>query len=193
MAILEDESVQLIGHDLKRALITLAQHGLPMPRPAIDTMLASYVLHPTRTSHSLEGLALDLLRIQVTKLADILPEKKATFDTVPVEEAGRFAAERADVTLQLSLRFAAELAAQAGLQSLFDTIEMPLSRVLARMERYGVRIDTSYLAELSAQFAIRIDELQQQIFEAAGTTFNINSPKQLGEVLFDNLGLPAAG
>ena len=192
-SILADESVQVIGHDLKRALITLAQQGLPMPRPALDTMLASYVLHPTRTSHSLEDLALDLLRVQATKLADILPEKKATFDTVPVEEAGRYAAERADVALQLSLTFAAELAAQPGLQDLFDTIEMPLSRVLARMERYGVRINTSYLTELSAQFAIRIDELQQQIFEAAGTTFNINSPKQLGEVLFDNLGLPAGG
>jgi len=191
--ILADESVQLIGHDLKRALITFAHHGLPMPQPAVDTMLASYVLHPTRTSHSLEGLALDLLRIQTTKLADVLPEKKANFDMVPVEEAGQFAAEQADVTLQLSLAFAAELAAHPGLQNLFTTIEMPLCRVLARMERYGVRIDTCYLAELSAQFAIRIDDLQHQIFEAAGSTFNINSPKQLGEVLFDNLGLPSAG
>ncbi len=191
--ILADESVQLIGHDLKRALISFAHQGLPMPQPATDTMLASYVLHPTRTSHSLEGLALDLLRIQATKLADILPEKKATFDMVPVEEAGQFAAERADITLQLALAFAAELAAQSGLQNLFETIEMPLCRVLARMERYGVRINTSYLTELSAQFATRIDDLQHRIFEAAGTTFNINSPKQLGEVLFDNLGLPAAG
>jgi len=191
--VLTDDSVKLIGHDLKRALITFAQQGMPMPRPAIDTMLASYVLHPTRTSHSLEGLALDLLRVQATKLADVLPEKKATFDMVPVEEAAQFAAERADVTLQLSLAFAAELAAQDGLQNLFDTIEMPLCRVLARMERYGVRIDTSHLAELSTQFATRIEELQNQIFEAAGTTFNINSPKQLGEVLFDKLGLPAAG
>lgn len=191
--ILTDGSVQLIGHDLKRVMITFAHHGMPMPQPAIDTMLASYVLHPTRTSHSLEGLALDLLRIQTTKLADVLPEKKATFDMVPVEQAVQFAGERADVTLQLSLALAAELAAQPGLQNLFDTIEMPLCRVLARMENYGVRVDTSYLAELSAEFAIRIDDLQTRIFEAAGMTFNINSPKQLGEVLFDNLGLPAAG
>ncbi len=192
-SVLTDGSVQLIGHDMKRALITFAHHGLPMPRPTLDTMLASYVLHPTRTSHSIEELALDLLRTQATKRADILPDKKSTFDMVPIEEAAQFAGERADVTLQLALAFTADLAAQPGLATLFETIEMPLCRVLARMESSGVRINTSYLAELSASFATRIDDLQRQIFDAAGTTFNINSPKQLGEVLFDTLGLPSAG
>jgi DNA polymerase-1 len=191
--ILTDPSVEIIGHDLKRACITLAHWGGDMPAPGFDTMLASYVLHPTRQTHTLEGLALDVLRVETTKLADILPDKKASFEAVPVEEATGFAAQRADLALQLALAFGAELEAQPGLRQLFDGIEMPLSRVLARMELLGVRIDSSYLAELSATFATRIDELQQQIFEAAGLTFNINSPKQLGEVLFDTLGLPSAG
>ncbi len=191
--VLADDSVRLIGHDLKRAIITLAHQGLTMPQPGLDTMLASYVLHPTRQSHTLEGLALDILRLELTKLADILPDKKATFDMVPVEEATQFAAARVDVALQLALAFTAELETQKGLLELFDSIEMPLSRVLARMELLGVRIDSSYLTELAGLFTTRIDELQGQIFEAAGSTFNINSPKQLGEVLFDNLGLPAGG
>ncbi|NKB87319.1 MAG: DNA polymerase I [Acidobacteria bacterium] len=191
--VLADPEVKLIGHDLKRTLITLAHHGVPMPKPALDTMLASYVLHPTRQSHDLEALALDILRLDPTKLADVLPDKKATFDTVPIPEATGYAAERADVALRIAAAFEVELESQAGLHELFETIEMPLARVLARMEWYGVRIDSSYLSELSAEFTKRIDELQASIYEAAGMSFNINSPKQLGEVLFDRLELPAGG
>jgi DNA polymerase-1 len=191
--VLDDPAVTVIGHDVKRTLITLSRHGLDAVTPDLDTMLASYVLDATRQSHALHELALDVLRLQLTPLADVLPDKKATFDLVPIEEAGAYAAEQADVVLQLALAFEAELAAQPGLRQLFDTIELPLAQVLAGMELRGVRIDSSYLTELATAFAKTIDELQTKIHEEAGTSFNINSPKQLAEVLFDRLELPAGG
>ncbi len=191
--LLVDDNVYIVGHDLKRDLITLARHGVEGLEPQLDTMLASYVLHPTRQSHRLGALASDLLHARAIELKEILPDRKATFDTVPIVEATRYAAERADLALRLAVNFDSELQAQPGLAALLADLEMPLMRVLAAMEQRGVRIDAGYLAEMSAQFAERIDALQAEIYEIAGGPFNLNSPKQLAEVLFDRLELPAGG
>ncbi len=181
----------LIGHDLKRVLILLQRHGIDGIEPALDTMLGSYVLHPTRQSHALDALALDVLHLRLTVAKDVLPGKKSGFETVPPPEAARYAAGRADAVLALSPTLQAELAAQPQLADLLANIEMPLMGVLAAMERRGVRIDVSWLNQLAERFGAEIDALTAQIFETAGGRFNLNSPKQLGEILFDKLELPA--
>ena len=191
--LLGDADVDIVGHDLKRDLITLARHDAVRIDPKLDVMLASYVLHPTRQSHGLAALANDLLHVRTTELKEILPDRKATFDAVPIAEATRYAAERADLTLRLAAAFDSELEAQPDLRALLADLEMPLMQVLAAMELRGVRIDAGYLAEMSSQFAKRIESLQSGIYELAGESFNLNSPKQLAEVLFDRLGLPAGG
>ncbi len=191
--LLGDGDGDLVGYDLKRDLITLARHHVVGVEPRLDIMLASYVLHPTRQSHGLSALASDLLHVRMTELKEILPDRKATFDAIPIAEATRYAAERADLTLRLAIAFDTELEAQPGLAALLADLEMPLMQVLAAMELRGIRIDTGYLAEMSSQFAERIETLQAEIYEIAGEPFNLNSPKQLAEVLFDRLGLPAGG
>jgi DNA polymerase-1 len=191
--LLTDPATELVGHDLKPTLSVLARHGVDGVRPALDTMIGSYVLHPTRPSHSLDGLALELLHVRAVTLADILPDKKAPIDEVPADELARWAGERADLALQIADSLAADLAAQSGLGKLLVDIEMPLMSVLARMERRGVRIDSDYLHELSTEFATELARLEGEIFAIAGGPFNINSPKQLGEVLFDKLELPVGG
>ncbi len=192
-ALFDDPAVQLTGHDLKPALIMLARAGFEEVNPWLDVMLGSYVVHPTRQSHALPGLALDFLNIKAIELKDVLPDRKASFDSVPVAEATRYAGERADIALRLAAALEPQLRAQPDLGELLASIEMPLMRVLARMERRGVRIDASYLSELSTGFARQIDALQETIFEAAGGPFNLNSPKQLAEVLFDKLQLSPGG
>jgi DNA polymerase-1 len=191
--LLGDAEVDIVGHDLKRDLITLERHDVVGVEPQLDIMLASYVLHPTRQSHDLAPLANELLHVRLTELKEILPDRKATFDAVPIAEATRYAAERADLTLRLAKAFDSALEAQPGLGALLADLEMPLMRVLVAMELRGVRIDTGYLAEMSSQFAKRIESLQAGIYEIAGESFNLNSPKQLAEVLFDRLELPAGG
>ncbi|MFW6198916.1 MAG: DNA polymerase I, partial [Acidobacteriota bacterium] len=188
-----EEGIELTGHDLKHALVILGRHGVDDVRPDFDTMLASYVLHPTRQSHDLDRLAVDFLGTRLTDLADILPDRKATFAEVPDAEARRYACERAAVAVGLHDVFDPELESQPDLASLFRTIEMPLLSVLAAMERRGVRIDVDYLREMSEELGGELDEISAAIYEEAGGPFNLNSPKQLAEVLFDELELPVGG
>lgn len=188
-----DGQVELLGHDLKRALVLLRRHGIEAVVPRLDTMLASYVLHPTRASHHLEALALDFLHLGLPEASQVLPDKKSGFDVVPVPEATRFATTRADAVLALAHEFEPQLAAQPQLAALLADIEMPLLVVLATMEYRGVRLDAGYLQQLGRTFGEQIETLQAQVFEEAGGPFNLNSPKQLGEILFDRLELPAGG
>ena len=143
--------------------------------------------------HSLSALASDLLHVSTTELKEILPDRKATFEAVPIPEATRYVAERADLIFRLASALDSEFEAQPGLAALLADVEMPLMRVLAAMELRGVRIDARYLAKISSQFATRIESLQTGIYRIAGEPFNLNSPKQLAEVLFDRLELPAGG
>ena len=192
-ALLAEGTVALLGHDLKSTLLLLGRFGLDEVRPELDVMLASYVLHPTRQSHALEPLAHDLLGLRLPSVKDLLPDRHSSLAAVPAAEVARFAGQRADALFRLAEALTAELAAQPELDRLLRTLEMPLMLVLADMERRGVRIDVAYLRELAGRFAGEIAALQQEIYELAGGEFNINSPKQLGEVLFDRLQLPAGG
>jgi len=190
--VLTDPSIKLIGQNFKYDLIVLKRNGIDGIEPWFDTMIASYLLHPTRTGHGLDGLAIDYLGVKMTPFKDIIPSKKATFDEVPIDAATIYAAEDTDVTLRLSEIFEPELGA-AKLEQLYREVELPLMHVLADMELTGVRIDSDYLAVMAADLQVKLDDLSEGIFAAAGEQFNINSPKQLGEVLFDRLGLPSAG
>ena len=190
--ILADASVKVIGQNLKYDLIVLKRHGISGIAPWFDTMIASYLLHPTRTGHGLDSLALDYLGVKMTPFKEIIPAKNATFDEVPVEVATTYAAEDTDTTLRLSEIFAPELEA-TKLSALYREVELPLMQVLADMELAGVRIDSNYLAKMGIELQKQLDGISAAIYEAAGGKFNINSPKQLGEVLFDQLGLPSGG
>ena len=190
--VLADASVKVIGQNLKYDLIVLKRHGISGIAPWFDTMIASYLLHPTRTGHGLDGLALDYLGVKMTPFKEIIPAKNATFDEVPVEVATTYAAEDTDTTLRLSELFAPELEA-TKLSALYREVELPLMQVLADMELAGVRIDSNYLAKMGVELQKQLDGISAAIYEAAGGKFNINSPKQLAEVLFDQLGLPSGG
>ena len=190
--VLTDPSMTLIGQNLKYDLIVLKRNGIDGIDPWFDTMIASYLLHPTRTGHSLDALAIDYLGVKMTPFKEIIPHRGATFDEVPVDAATIYAAEDTDVALRLSEIFEPELEA-TDLTELYREVEMPLMHVLADMELAGVRIDSSYLAKMSIELQEQLEELSDGIYAAAGEKFNINSPKQLAEVLFDRLGLPSAG
>ncbi len=190
--VLTDATIKLIGQNLKYDIIVLKRNGVDGIKPWFDTMIASYLLHPTRTGHGLDGLALDYLGVKMTPFKEIIPTKGATFDQVPVAEATTYAAEDTDVALRLSEIFEPELEA-TDLSELYRELELPLMKVLADMEIAGVRIDSDYLGRMGAKIQEQLDDLREEIYVAAGEEFNINSPKQLAEVLFDRLGLPAGG
>ncbi len=190
--VLTDASITLIGQNLKYDLIVLKRNGIDGIDPWFDTMIASYLLHPTRTGHGLDGLAIDYLGVKMTPFKEIIPRKGATFDEVPIDAATTYAAEDTDVALRLSEIFEPELEA-TDLAKLYRDVEMPLMHVLVDMELAGVRIDSDYLAKMSIELQESLDELSDGIYAAAGEEFNINSPKQLAEVLFDRLGLPSSG
>jgi DNA polymerase-1 len=159
---------------------------------AHDTMLQSYVLDSTATRHDMDSLAQKYLDYTTIKFADVAGSgrKQLTFDQIPLDQAGPYAAEDADVTLQLHRKLWPRLEAEPSLGTLYREIEMPLVPVLSRMERQGVRIDTGLLADQSRNLAARIHELEQQAYAVAQRPFNLGSPKQIGEIFFQELGLP---
>ena len=190
--ILEDPKIPKLGHDLKRATLVLRRHGIELAGLAEDTMLASYVLDATKSVHRLEDAALD--EVGYKALTDESVRGKGTkalpFGELPVDAAMPFAAERADLTLQVMERFDAALQ-RADLMGVYRELELPLIPVLADIERAGVRIDTSALATQSAHLEHELTGYRDRIYELAGEPFNINSPKQLAVVLFEKLELPA--
>ncbi|HUK56384.1 MAG TPA: DNA polymerase I [Nitrospiria bacterium] len=180
--LLSDASIRKVGHDLKAALLTSHQSGLSIEEPMDDTMIASYLLNPNRRDHSLETAAIDRLGLRLPELAaPLAPE-------IPVEQMASAAGERASAVLRLdsSLR---PLLHEQGLDRLFDEIEMPLVPVLAEMEEIGIKLDVGRLASLSKELETQLSGMVQRIQTLAGTEFNLNSPKQLAEILFDRLGL----
>ena len=187
-----DERIELVGHDLKYASRLLACHELGLA-PRVDVMLASYVLHPTRASHALDALAADFLQLQMVALKDILPDRRSGFNDVPVPEATRYVGERVESAFRLAAQFEVDLATQASLSALFYDLEMPLLQVLLRMELRGVGLDVPYLQQMSQRFSVNLGKLEAAIYDDADGPFNLNSPKQLAEVLFDRLGLPSGG
>ena len=192
--LLEDPDRPKIGHNLKYDMSVLANHGIAMAGIAHDTMLESYVLDSTATRHDMDSLATRYLGIRTRKFEEVAGKgaKQITFDQVPLEEAGPYAAEDAEVTLRLHAFFTPRLGECAGLERVYREIEMPLVPVLSAMERRGVEVDTERLRSLSEELAVRMDALEREAHAEAGGPFNLQSPKQIQAILFDpdRLGLP---
>jgi len=186
---LEDPGTLKIGQNIKYDALVLSRHGIAVA-PVDDTMLLSYVLDGGRNGHGMDELAELHLGHTTIKYKDVAGTGKAqvTFDYVPLDKALDYAAEDADVTLRLHRVFKPRLLAER-MVTVYETIERPLIPVLAAMERAGVRVDPEALRALSRDFTQRMAGLEDEIRELAGEDFNIASPKQLGEILFDKMGL----
>src|SRR5262245_47841848 len=189
--LIENEAVKKAGHDLKFDAIVLARHGVTLRGLETDTMLASFLIDSSRSEHRLEDLALEHTSYKALSEEDVCGRgvKALSLSEVPVEAALDYAAERADLVGQLAPRFR-ELLEQDQLTGVYETIERPLIPVLIAMERAGVRIDGPALAAQSQKIEQELSRRTAQIYEVAGIEFNINSPKQLSEILFDRLQLP---
>jgi len=191
-AVLEDPAVEKVGHDLKLDAITLARYGVTLRGMAFDTMLASYLLDATRSSHPLEGGALEYLGYKALTEEEVCGRgaKALAMGDLPPAALLDFAGERADLALQVAGRVAPMLAAER-LDEVYRDLELPLIPVLADIERAGVKVDSGVLGRLSERLERDLAARSAKIFELAGESFNINSPRQLAEVLFDKLQLPA--
>jgi DNA polymerase-1 len=190
--LLEDAQLGKIGQNLKYDLTVLGNHDISLRGLRYDTMLESYVLDSTASRHDMDSLALKYLGYKTVKYEDVAGKGKGqiNFSDVPIEQATTYAAEDADITLRLHQHLWPRLQQTPALVTLFDELEMPLVPVLARMERHGVRIDAALLRKQSSELAKRMLELEQEAHRLAGQPFNIASPKQLGEILFDKLKIP---
>jgi DNA polymerase-1 len=189
--LLEDPVRPKLGHHLKYDRNVLANHGIDLQGIAHDSMLESYILDSTATRHDLDSLALKYLGRRTIHFEDVAGKgaQQLTFNQVPLEQAAPYAAEDADVSLQLHRMFWERLRNDEPLRRLYAEIEMPLVPVLSRMERTGVCIDTDMLAAQSRSLARRIVELEALAHAEAGQPFNLGSPKQLQTILFDKLGI----
>ncbi|RJX28098.1 MAG: DNA polymerase I [Desulfurivibrio sp.] len=189
--LLEDRQLTKIGHNIKYDLQVLKQHGVQLAGPLRDTMIASYLLDPTRRSHKLDDLAMEHLNTSMTSFAQVTAGDKRpdAFRFVSLAAAGAYSCEDACSAYQLWQLFEPQLR-ELELWTLFNELEMPLVPILARMEEVGILVNPEMLAALSAEFAHQLASLSAKIFSLAGEEFNINSPKQLGVVLFEKLKLP---
>jgi DNA polymerase-1 len=190
--LLEDEALPKVGQNLKYDMSVLLRHGIEMRGIVFDTMLESYVLDSTATRHDMDSLAANYLALKTIKYEEVAGKgaKQLRFDQVPLEQAAPYAAEDADITLRLHQVLWTRLEREKALVKLFREVEMPLVPVLSRMERTGVRIDSAMLAKQSQELAKRMHGLEQQAYEMAGRPFNLGSPKQIGQVFFEELELP---
>ncbi|NNL04104.1 MAG: DNA polymerase I [Xanthomonadales bacterium] len=190
--LLEDPDRPKCGQHIKYDMNVLSLYDIFVRGASFDTMLESYVLNSTGSRHDMDSLALKYLGLRTTKYEDICGKgaKQISFSEVEVEKATDYAAEDADITLKLHRRLWPELEAVPNLQIVFEEIERPLIPVLARMEQTGVLIDGEQLAAQSRELAKQIEELEAAAHKAAEQPFNLGSPKQLQEILFEKQGLP---
>lgn len=189
--ILEDEAIQKIGHHLKYDAHILENHGIHLAGWYFDTMLASYVLNSVATRHGMDDVARLYLSHLTTTYEQVAGKgaKQKTFNQIEIETATHYAAEDAHVTYRLYEVLSAKLQAYPELVNLLHNIEMPVARVLTSMEENGIQLDLGFLDQLSCDFSKTMQALENQITEMAGEAFNVSSPKQVGEVLFEKLGL----
>ena len=190
--LLADENVKKIGQNIKYDLLVLRNAGIPVKGVHFDTMVASYCLDPERESHSLNQMALDFLNYQCIPISALIGKGKnqLTFDMVDTTAACEYSAEDADITFQLYIYLKERLEKEPELKKLFEQVEMPLVSVLATMEYNGVSLDTVLLRKMSGEINEALKTVTKQIYELAGSVFNIDSPKQLSEILFKRLNLP---
>ena len=190
--ILEDTQIKKVGQNLKFDMSVLAQHGIQLRGIAFDTMLESYVLDSVATRHDMDSLSEHYLQHTTTSFADIAGKGAAqlTFNQIALEQAGPYAAEDADITLGLHQALWPRVSAEPGLKKVFTDIELPLIGVLSRIERTGALVDDTLLFQQSQELAERLTELETQAWDLAGQQFNLASPKQLAEILFEKLQIP---
>ena len=191
--ILEDDNLKKVGQNLKYDMSVLAEDaGITLRGVAFDTMLESYVLDSVATRHDMDSLSLKYLGHKTIGFEEIAGKgaKQLTFNQVGLEEAGTYAAEDADITLRLHQSLWPKLENEGRLPEVFRDIELPLVTVLSRIERNGTYVDATLLKHQSQFLAKRMAELQEKAFEIAGQEFNLASPKQLGEVLYEKLEIP---
>ncbi len=190
--VLEDPQIEKVGQNLKYDLVVLRKVGVRLDGVAFDTMVADYLLNPGHRSHSMDDLAQRYLNHETTRISALIGKGKQQkrMDEVAVELVAPYAAEDADVPLRLAPILDAQLQ-QSAVDRLFYELEVPLIEVLAEMEYHGIALDVPKLTRLSAEYAERLAQYRAEIFELAGESFNIDSPKQLSQILFGKLGLPA--
>jgi DNA polymerase I len=191
--VLEDPAIRKVGQNLKYDITVLAGAGIALAGELFDTMIAASLLNPERRGVGMDDLARDLLGVTTTPITTLIGKGKnqRSMLDVPMDELTAYAAEDADVTWRLYERLEREIgAAGDALARLFREVEMPLVRVLAAMERAGVTLDVDLLRAYRSQLVARIDDLRTRVVEAAGCDFNVDSPKQLADVLFGRLALP---
>jgi DNA polymerase-1 len=190
--LLENPEVKKVGQHLKYDKNVLANYNINLQGIAFDTMLESYVLNSVATRHDMDSLAETYLGQTTIHFEDIAGKgaKQITFNQIPLDKAAPYAAEDADVTLRLHNVLWQKLSAENDLVDVFREIELPLSPVLAKMEQFGVLIDSQKLAQQSQDLAVRILELEKEVHELAGEEFNLGSPKQLQEILYKKMDLP---
>ena len=190
--LLESENHKIVGQNLKYDRNVLANYRVELNGIAHDSMLQSYVLNSVGARHDMNSLAKKYLGKTITSYEDVAGKgvKQVSFNQVPVEQAAAYAAEDADITLQLHQALWPKLVKDPGLRDLYTHIEVPLLSVIARMERNGVRIDTDMLLQQSSELAEQMLEAERQAHRLAGQAFNIGSPKQIQEILYGKLQLP---
>ncbi|MBD3368157.1 MAG: DNA polymerase I [Candidatus Eisenbacteria bacterium] len=189
--LLEDPTVEKYGQNLKFDYRVLMAAGVTLAPISFDTMIASYLLDPGRRQHGLDALAMDYLSLRVTPIEELIGKgrNQLSFDAVPSDGARDYACEDADVAYRLTELLRGRIEDE-GLGPLLRDVELRLVPVLAHMEQRGVLIDAAFLDELGERFGGELDDLRARICDCAGVEFNIDSPKQVGEVLFERLGLP---
>ena len=190
--VLENSAIAKVGQNLKYDMSVLARYGVAIEGPIHDTMLQSYVLNSVATRHNMDALAGYYLDRKTIHFEDVAGKgaKQLTFNQVPLETAGDYAAEDADVTLQLHHCLYPQLQAEPSLSRVYSDIDMPLVRILSEVERRGTLVDGRMLKQHGAELADRLNELTQEVWALAGENFNLDSPKQLQVILYDKMGLP---
>ncbi len=192
--ILEDIGIKKVGQNIKYDTLVLKNHGIELRGIYFDTMVASYVINPGLRQHNLDNLASRYLNYKKIAYHDVVGKGKKgkSFTEVPIDQATRYACEDVDITLKLKDILESELD-KAGNKSLFYDLEMKLIPVLVDMEWTGIRLDTDIFHKMSSKYGDQLKELEEEIYKEAGMQFNINSPQQLGYVLFEKLKLPVQG
>ncbi|MBX2837660.1 MAG: DNA polymerase I [Gammaproteobacteria bacterium] len=190
--VLEGKKRSIVGQHIKYDANVLRNYGIELNNIAHDTMLESYVLDSTATRHDMDSLARKYLGVDTVHFEDIAGKgkKQLTFNQIEVDAASRYAAEDADVTLRLHQELWPKLSANQALVDLYQTIELPLLKVLSHIEYTGVQIDADMLCEQGEKVSAKLEQIQQQAFDDAGKEFNLGSPKQIGEIFYNEKQFP---
>jgi DNA polymerase-1 len=188
--VLEDERIRKIGQNIKYEIVVLRNYGINLEGISFDTMIASYLLNPTKPVHNLENIALEYLDYKILTYEEVVGKgkKQIGFEEVPIDKATKYSCEDSDITLRLK-GVLSPLIEEKGLRTLFYDVEMPLLEVLAEIEMNGFKIDKGLFHEMSKEIEGELNTIIERIYFLAGEEFNINSPKQLADILFKKLGL----